>query len=277
MNDQDIDWVLWAGTVGLESPVEPRIDAAVAGGYSYLTVSPLDIARLADTGGPTASELGKRIRDAGLNVIVDPVMNWYPGGGPPRSRFAGFTPDESLRVCADLGAISFSAIATGHSDFPPAELAGPFGALCDRAADLGLLVHLEFIPMTVVANLAIALEIVISADRPNGGIVFDTWHFFRGDPDFDVLSGAPGDRIFAVQIDDAYEQVSGTLWEDTQHRLGPGQGSLDLVRAVRALAEIGGLRRIGAEIISPEWAAMPMNEAAASAAELTRTVVAAAL
>ena len=41
------------------------------------------------------------------------------------------------------------------------------------------------------------------ADRANGGIVFDTWHFFRGDPDFDLLATVPGDRIYCVQIDDA--------------------------------------------------------------------------
>jgi sugar phosphate isomerase/epimerase len=273
----EIDWVLWTGTVGLESPVEPRIRAAAATGYSYVTVSPLDIARLAEAGGPTARELGERIRDAGLKVILDPVMNWYPGGGPPRSRFAGFTPQQSLQMCADLGAVSFTAIATGHSDRPAAELAEPFGALCDQAAEHGLLVHLEFIPMTVISSLSIALEIVTRADRPNGGILFDTWHFFRGDPDFDVLARTPGERIFAVQIDDARTEVEGTLWEDTQRRLGPGQGSLDLVAAVRALADIGGLHRVGAEIISPDWAAMPMDEAAASAGELTRAVVSAAL
>lgn len=269
----DVDgWVLWSGTLGLESPVEPRIDAAASWGYTHLSVSPLDVARCEEAG-TAAADLGAMIRGAGLEIIVDPVMNWYPGGGPARSRFARFSPQESLRMAADLGAVSLTAIGTGSCAGEVSELAEPFGVLCDQAADLAVLVHLEFIPMTVVSSLAVALEIVHGAHRPNGGIVFDTWHFFRGDPDFDVLAHTPGELIFAVQLDDALPDVEGTLWEDTQRRLAPGEGSLDLTRAVRALADIGALRRVGPEIIHPDWAAMPAREAAALAGNRTRAVV----
>ena len=58
----------------------------------------------------------------------------------------------------------------------------------DRAALIGLDVHLEFVPMTVVSDIAIAWDMVRNADRPNGGMLFDTWHFFRGTPDFGVLA-----------------------------------------------------------------------------------------
>jgi sugar phosphate isomerase/epimerase len=265
-------WVMWSGTLGLESPVEPRIGAAAAWGYTHLSVSPLDVARLEETG-TSATDLGAMIRAAGLEIIVDPVMNWYPGGGPARSRFSRFSPQESLRMVAELGAVSMTAIGTGSCDGDVAALAEPFGVLCDQAAELGVLVHLEFIPMTVISSLAIARQIVTGADRPNGGILFDTWHFFRGDPDFGVLADTPGDLIFAVQLDDALAEVEGTLWEDTQRRLAPGDGALDLARAVRALADIGALRRVGPEIIHPDWAAMPAVEAAALSGDKTRAVI----
>ena len=166
-------WVLWSGTLGLESPVLPRIDAAASNGYSHLSVSPLDIVRLAETG-TTAVELGAMIHDAGLEIILDPVMNWYPGSGPARSRFSPFTPEQSLQMAADLGAQSLTAIATGHCDGDVDELAEPFGVLCDGALEVGALVHVEFIPMTVISSLAVALRIVQAAGRANGGILFDT-------------------------------------------------------------------------------------------------------
>ncbi len=269
-------WVMWSGTLGLESPVEPRIGAAAASGYTHLSVSPLDLARLAESG-TSATKLGERIRGAGLEIILDPVMNWYPGGGPARSRFARFTPQESLRMVAELGAGSLTAISTGSCDGEVADLAEPFGVLCDQAAELGVLVHLEFIPMTVISSLAVARQTVEGAGRPNGGILFDTWHFFRGDPDFDVLATTPGELILAVQLDDALADVEGTLWEDTQRRLAPGDGVLDLARVVRTLADIGGLRRVGPEIIHPDWAAMPPAEAAALSGDKTRAVIEAAL
>ena len=79
-----------------------------------------------------------------------------------------------------LGVVSMTAIASSTSAATVDELVERFGALCDRAADIGALVHLEFIPMTPIADVATAWRIVREADRPNGGILFDTWHFFRG-------------------------------------------------------------------------------------------------
>ena len=269
------DWILWSGTVGLESPVPPRIDAAVSNGFRRLSVSPLDVAR-ADADGTAPAELGAMIRDAGLEIVLDPVMNWYPGDGGGQSRFASFSAEDSLRMCQQVGIVSLTAIgprqAAGDAG-AVADFTESFAALCDRAADLGVQVHLEFMPMSAIADIAAAWAIVRDADRANGGIVLDTWHFFRGNPDFDLLSTIPGERIFAVQLDDALPTVRGTLREDTQRRLLPGEGSFDLTRVVRALAAIGGLNWVGPEVLHPDLAAMPPREAAALAGDLTRAVV----
>src|SRR5829696_7339586 len=255
----DIGWVLWSGTIGLESAIRGRIEAARANGFSRLSLSPLDVAR-AEEQGTSAAELGRSIRDAGLEIVLDPVMNWY--GGAPRadSRFARFPLDEALAMAEALRVVSITLIGQATSDLPLDEVARPFRGVCDRAAAFGAQVHLEFIPMTAIPDLASAWAIVQGADRPNGGILFDTWHFFRGDPDFAVLEGVPGERIFAVQIDDAAAEVRGTMREDTQNRLLPGDGDLDLPRAVRALDRIGALRWVGPEVISPVLEAMPPVE-----------------
>ena len=273
---QQLQWVLWSGTVGLESPLLDRFPAAVTGGYDVLSLSPLDIARAADQG-LTAPDIGRRAGDDGLGLIVDPVMNWHPAAEPSASRFARFSVDEALRMSEEVGAISLTAIASSTSAAPADELVELFGALCDRAADVGARVHLEFIPMTAIPDIATAWRIVRDAERPNGGILFDTWHFFRGAADFDDLEAVPGERILAVQIDDATAEVNGSLWDDTQHRLLPGDGSFDLPRVLRTLVRMGGLRFVGPEIISPETAAMPAVEAARVAGERVRALVADAL
>ena len=269
----DIGWVLWSGTVGLESPVAPRIVAALAGGYSRLSVSPLDVARAADEG-TTADELGRRIRDAGLEIVLDPVMNWY--GGSPRadSRFARFPADESLAMAESLQVATITVIGQATSDLPLEQVAEPFAAVCDRAAGFGAQVHLEFIPMTAIPDLESAWTVVQGADRTNGGVLFDTWHFFRGNPDFWMLERVPGARIFAVQIDDAAAEVRGSMREDTQNRLLPGAGDFDLPRAVRALDRIGALRWVGPEVISPVTAAMPPVDAARVAGDRVRELIA---
>jgi sugar phosphate isomerase/epimerase len=210
-------------------------------------------------------------------LIVDPVMNWHPATEPSRSRFARFTVDDALRASEAVGARSMTAIASSTSAVPVHELVELFGALCDRAADIGMLVHLEFIPMTAITDLATAWRIVREADRANGGILLDTWHFFRGSPDFDALEAVPGDRFLAVQVDDALPDVNGSLWEDTQQRLLPGDGCFDLPRVLSTLARIGGLRAVGPEVISPATAAQPAVDAAREAGARVRRLVADAL
>jgi sugar phosphate isomerase/epimerase len=269
-------YILWAGTVGFSSPLAERFAAAAATGCTRVTLSPPDVLRAAESG-TTAADIGRQAGDLGLELTMDPVMNWYPDREPSPSRFAGVSTDDALEMCEALGVVSLSVIATASSDVPVPDLAGHFGRVCDRAAGFGAQVHLEFIPFTIVRNLRIAWDIVRAADRPNGGLLFDTWHFFRGDPEFTVLAQVPGDRIFCVQLDDATAEPHGSLREETSRRLLPGDGELDLVAAVRALDRIGALRWVGPEVISPELAAMPVLAAATLAVERTRAVVAGAL
>ena len=240
------------------------------------TLSPPDVLRAAGSG-TTAADIRHQARDLGLDLILDPVMNWYPDREPSPSRFAGVSTDDALRMCEALGATSLTAIATASSDVPVPELAEHFGRLCDRAADFGARVHLEFMPFTVVRTLRIAWDLVRHSGRPNGGLVFDTWHFFRGEPDFGVLAGIPGDRVFCVQLDDAPAVPRGPLRQETARRLLPGDGALDLPAAIRALHRIGALRWVGPEVISPDLAAMPVPDAAALAMARTRASVDAAL
>jgi sugar phosphate isomerase/epimerase len=272
----DVNWVLWAGTVGFESSLPVRFVAAAETGCARVTLSPPEVLRAAEAGTPTR-EIATMARDLGLELIVDPVMNWYPDRTPSPSRFAGVSTDEALRLCEELGAVSCSAIGTGASDVPADALAEQFAAVCDRAAGFGMDVHLEFIPFTFIYDIGMAWDIVRVADRPNGGLVFDTWHFFRGTPDYDTLARVPGERIFQVQLDDALAAPEGTLREETQRRLLPGEGGLDLPTALRALDAIGGLRWAGPEVINPELAALPVKEAAGLALNRSRAAVAQAL
>ena len=92
----DIDWILWSGTVGLERPIPERVEAAIGAGFGSVSVSPLDIHR-AEQGGTSAKEIGRMIRDQGLRIIVDPVMNWHPFSGASASRFATISAEQSLR------------------------------------------------------------------------------------------------------------------------------------------------------------------------------------
>jgi sugar phosphate isomerase/epimerase len=269
----DVGWVLWAGTLGLESPISARVDGAVAAGCSRVSLGPADIAE----SGTTPQELGRSLRDAGLEIVVDPVMGWYGATATPDlGRYGSLGVDEVLRMADALGAAAISVVGPFSPDeVPLRELPERFAALCDRAADIDTLVHVEFMPFSAIADLAAAWTIVRDADRPNGGMLLDTWHFFRSHSDLALLEQVPGDRIFGVQVSDGPAAPAASLVEETFHRMLPGDGDLDLVGLLRTLHRIGGLQWVGPEVISPETAAMPPADAARVALERVRDLVAA--
>lgn len=266
-------WVLWAGTVGLTGSVDERVRAAVAARCTRVSMCALDV-ETAKAGGRTAADLGRAARDARLEVLLDPVMGWHPGPSSPVSRFARFSLQDALQVALELQVVGLTVIAGPRGSVDPASLVGPFAAVCDRMADHGVQVMLEFIPMSAVPDLATAWGIVGAADRANGGLLLDTWHFFRSDPDFDLLEKVPGGKIYSVQVDDALAEPLADLREDTLNRLLPGEGSFDLDRVIQVLDRTGGLSWIGAEVLSPVVEAMGPELAAVVATDLVRDLVA---
>ena len=150
-----------------------------------------------------------------------------------------------------------------------------FAAVCDRAADHGLLVALEFLPWSGIPDAATAWEVVRRAGRPNGGINLDAWHHFRGAADDVMLTSVPPDRYVAVALNDADARVVGDLIEDTTRRRRlPGEGSFDLIGFLRLLDAHGVAAPITVEILSEEQSARPVEEAASVALAATRAVMA---
>src|SRR5262249_37178835 len=124
-----------------------------------------------------------------------------------------------------------------------------FAAVCDRAREHGVLVHLEFLPWAGIPDLRSAWEIVRRAGRANGGLLVDSWPLFRSGAQPEELLAIPGDRVLGVQLDDAPARPEADLALETQHRrLLPGEGSFDLVGLVRALDAIGCAAPLGVEV-----------------------------
>src|SRR5439155_18331199 len=121
------------------------------------------------------------------------------------------------------------------------DAAEAFAALCDRAAEHGLLVHLEFLPWSRIPDLATAWEVARRADRPNGGIALDAWHWYRSDVPSDVttLRTIPGAKVLGIQLDDASAAREPNLMSATLHeRLLLGEGAIDLTAMMSVLREI---------------------------------------
>jgi len=271
--------VLCAGT-GLAASLVERLDAAAEAGFDGVSLFITDVVRARQEGLDDAG-LRALVSDRGLQVAeLDPLLHWIPqaalGAEVDASGAAFFEhgPDAFLEVAEAVGARSINCALFTDTEIPRDTVAEAFAVLCDRAAEHGRLVHLEFLPWTQIPNLGAALDVVDRAGRTNGGVMLDAWHHFRGGGNAaEVRAAAP--RILGVQLDDApADPEPDPVAETMRRRLLPGEGDIDLPALVCALRDGGCTAPLGVEVFSDRLAALPMRDAARQAADATRAMLA---
>jgi sugar phosphate isomerase/epimerase len=269
---------LWAGSVQ-RLGFDERFEAARAGGFTTTSLFPYEVHR-ARAEGIEDGELRGRFEAAGLRVaVIDPLARWLPtwrspGELPPDDPAHGdLEPDEVFAMATSFGAEVISVLGLYDPLVDPAVGGGAFAALCDRAAEHGLRLQLEFVPGTGIPDLTAAWQIVTAADRDNGGVLLDTWHFFRSGSSFELLESLPADRIFGLQIEDAPAAAPADPAHESLHaRLLPGDGGFELERFLAAIAGTVPART-GPEVFSDELGRLPATELGRRLGEATRALL----
>lgn len=244
--------------------IEERIEAAGAGGFGSVSLFPSDCATPR-----RARETRCQIEAGGLDVgPLDPCVGWQ-AGEPTRIRandgldaMLDFGEEEFFAIAAALEVTSVTAIQASRRRYALEESIGAFRRLCARAADHGIRVHLEFMPLSGIPDLATAWRIVEGAGCANGGLVFDTWHYMRGARDARLLQEIPGERIFELQISDAAEEGGqASIKETMTARRLPSEHSGALRDIVGVLLAKEGVGRLGIEVMSTEmWSTFSAEE-----------------
>ncbi|GAA3720561.1 sugar phosphate isomerase/epimerase [Nonomuraea antimicrobica] len=241
-----------------------RVSSAAAAGFTGIGL------RVADY-------LGAGLADADLRDLLDRhhlrvlelehTWDWAAGEDPVEEAVFRFADRIGVR---QLNVVMFAV-------HPLPDLVRPFAALCDRAAEHGVLVGLEFLPYSHVRTLGQAWEVVAAADRPNAGIIIDLWHWFRSGAEFEDLAAVPASAITSLQLCDVLADAGPDLADEARHRrLLPGQGAGDTPGVLRALRERGVTVPVSVEVFSDDLDARPAEVAArlaydAGAATLERT------
>jgi sugar phosphate isomerase/epimerase len=275
------DTVLCSGTLRSDITFRERVAATVGGGFSAMSLWGRDYqaAREEGLGDPDIRLL---LADHGLSVgELDPAWWWLPGASEihiPRQldqeRIFRFAESELFDVAEAVGARSLNAVDVFGGSWSLEEAAEAFAALCDRAADRGLLVHLEFLPWSRIPDLATAWQVIAAADRPNGGLMLDAWHYFRSDPDSALLRSIPGASILGVQLCDAPATAEAEPMYATLHeRLLPGDGDFPLPLLLADLAATGATAPLGVEVFSDVLHALDPGEAGRRAGASLRALV----
>ena len=308
------DLVLPGATLG-HPPLLDHIRLAAGNGFAGVSIRTADyLQALAE--GATAEQIRAAIADSGLSVADIDCIAPILGSGEPGGEFYGAAEDDVLRCAEALGARSVNLILQKNRegsapdnpavdnhvpDNPVAGNPAPDNSVpstheaiveaaaadaarvADKAADIGVLMHLEPIPFMPIKDAVTALEVVAEADRPNLGIQVDAWHHFRGpipasansaEPEAmaescGVFFSFPGQRIFAIQVCDA-GPPQGRPFEDTmKRRLFPGEGEFPLATLMATLRLIGCQAPVSVEVfsdpLSPEQQASTARQATESA------------
>jgi sugar phosphate isomerase/epimerase len=247
----------------LELPHEEQIRVAAQAGYTHVGLRLVPVAGQPYMYTFHPSTVEKRLAETGIRVLDVEVFRLTP-----ETRVADF--EAVLEACARLQA---NELLVHGADPDEARLAGTFGALCDLAARYGLAANLEPMPWVDVSNVAKAIRILDLAARPNGGLLVDAIHFFRGGDTPQALVRVPPELLRYAQLCDATPgrpaQMEEIIRQARSERLFPGEGGLDLRGLLRALPA-----GIPLSLEVPVSQNLPPLERARRALEATKAILA---
>jgi sugar phosphate isomerase/epimerase len=240
-----------------------RCDTVAKGGFQGIGLWHADVTHQLETS--TYDEMKRVFDDAGLQYLEVEFLAdfWVPAGEPARAD------SDRLRKQLFETAAAFDAhhIKVGNIPETPCELdrlIEEYAALCDDAAQhCSAKVAYEIIPFDPNVNtLDDGIRLVTEADRENGGLAIDTWHMGKLRIAPEELKRIPGEQLAWVELSDGpLEYMDDKIDEVINHRRLPGEGEFDIPGYIEACRAIGYDGPWGAEILSAELRALPLEEA----------------
>jgi sugar phosphate isomerase/epimerase len=262
--------LVYASVTAIGRSFLEKLEAVGPAGFDGISVSTFDY-RAAREEGYSEADILAAVQGSNVEIAsVGGATTWLSG-----------TADEdevlAMELAARFGSDTINCTPT-NAPYPGLEeAASAFAGICDRAAPRGLRCRLEFVPWTGLGDLPTAREVVRLANRPNGGLLIDNWHLERSGGTAQDLRGVPPEWIFGVQLSDGLaepgERDSRT---DAFQRLLPGEGELDVVGFIQALAAAGASVAYEAEPINRRWDELPVSVGMRLIREAMVEVVAAA-
>jgi sugar phosphate isomerase/epimerase len=169
-----------------------------------------------------------------------PLHEWQYLTGPKRKR-AFEEAKDFFRRFSKLG-IDCPVVAVGTYDKVGdlRDSVKDFRDLCRLASDFGARVMFEFVGWAKqFNNVKVAWEVVGEANCPNGGMLFDIFHFVKTGSTIEDLKGVDVKKVFLVHISDAKPLQLGFKEQSRRFRFLPGEGEAPLKEIIGFFTEKG--------------------------------------
>ncbi len=237
-----------------------RCRAASAAGFTGIGMHVDDLARTVASGLDVAG-MREVLADTGLRVVeIEFLGGWALDADPAELER---TVSRIEAVADAFGGRHVSAGEfRGDTDLDLDAAATRLDMLARRLARHGLQVAVEGFPWSALAGQTAVPELLRRVQAPNVGQLIDVWHFFNNGGTPETVTGP----IAAVQLNDGPRVHEDYLRHARAARRLPGEGELDVAGLLRAVLRTGFTGPWCVEVNTPEFRALPVDEAARRAA-----------
>jgi 4-hydroxyphenylpyruvate dioxygenase len=239
-------------TVSISGELPEKLEAIAAAGFDGVEIFETDLL----TSGESPRVVGQRARDLGLEVTLFQPFRDFEGLPEPlrsraferaRRKFALMNElgTDLMLICSNVSPSALGGIDRAAEDFR---------ALGDIAAAAGVRVGYEALAWgRHVSDHRDAWEVVRRADHKNVGLILDSFHTLARRIDPETIRSIPGDRIFIVQLADAPLIDMDLLYWSRHFRNMPGEGDLEVVPFMAAVAATGYQGPLSLEIFNDQF------------------------
>jgi len=264
-------------TVALAGPLEARLQAVRAAGFTQVTLSAAEIA-----GHPGGEEAAiEAVRASGLRVCAFEALRDFEGLPGHLHRNKVDVAKAMLGKCRALGCklLVVWSSTSSHASGDAQAIVRDLQLLAMLAVPHGIRIGYE--PLSWGRHLgtyARAADIIDDADRANLGLVIDSFHAIASGADLAELEYLDVGKIFLVQLSDFLAQDVRTPEERRDvawhSRVFPGEGLHDaeMTELVRRLDEAGYRGDLSFEVYNDDYLVLPRATVAVRARNAAKWV-----
>jgi sugar phosphate isomerase/epimerase len=251
-------------TITLAGPLEPKLDAMRAAGFSHVMLNANDLA--GHPGGPDAAI--QAVRRSGLRVTGFQVLRDFEGLSGHLHAYKVDIAKAMLSMCRTLGSRVLLACSStsSHATGDLASLTKDLQKLAMLAVPYGIRIAYEALSWgRHVNDYPQAWQIVADADRANLGLALDSFHMLATGTSREALEEVDPAKIFLVQLADFMWREIRSREEriDTARhmRVFPGEGvhSADVGELVRTLDRLGYRGDYSFEVFNDDYTQLPVR------------------
>lgn len=248
-------------TVCMGGTLETKLSAAARAGFRAIEIFENDLTFF--SGKPR--EARAMADDLGLEIIALQPMRDFEGMPEPARAKNLDRAERKFDLMEELGT-SLLSLCSNVSEDSSGDIdrcAADLAELAGRAATRGFRIGYEALAWgRHVHDWMQAWEIVRRADRPNLGIVLDSFHICARKNPIPPIAQIPADRIALVQIADAPGLMMDPMSLSRHHRCFPGQGDWPMDEYLEAALATGYAGPVSLEIFNDQFRGAPPNSIA---------------